>query len=131
MRRSLPKLQRLFNKRQTRRISDADGAGYLYAYVNDNEWKIGTTNDFFRRQKEWDKSCPDISRLWLPPIEVANRRRAESLAHLMLEVACINRPRAYCHLCRRKHVEKFLFTQSWTVAWITIIEPILLTAATA
>lgn len=115
MRRSLQELQWLFNKRQSWRISDADGPGFLYAYVNNNKWKISTMNNFTCRQKQQDKSCPDISRLWLPPIKVANQQRAgefciycplllpicvtESLAHLMLELASIDQLRTYCHLC--------------------------------
>lgn len=125
MRRPSEDLQQRFVKRRARGISDADGNGYLYAYVHANEWKIGTTNDFIRRQRQWNQDCPDPSRLWLPPVRVSNRRRAgefyilrlsvhpirvpEALAHLMLETACTDRPRAYCYLCTLPHYFIFSF----------------------
>ncbi|KAJ3898436.1 hypothetical protein F5879DRAFT_927058 [Lentinula edodes] len=96
MRRSAEDLQRRFGLREMRGISDADGEGYLYAYVDSDGWKIGMSNNFVRRQEEWDKDCPSPWRIWLPPIQVANRRRAETLAHLLLEMECVDRPRIYC-----------------------------------
>ncbi|KAJ3925919.1 MAG: hypothetical protein NXY57DRAFT_1043704 [Lentinula lateritia] len=131
MRRSFEDLQQRFIKREVRGISDADADGYLYAYVHSDEWKIGMTNDFSRRRDEWDRDCPDVWRIWLPPIRVANRRRSESLAHLLLEMACIDRPRAYCQSCQRTHNEIFVFAGSWPVVWSTIVHPILLRAAVA
>ncbi|KAJ3875406.1 glycosyl hydrolase family 76-domain-containing protein [Lentinula edodes] len=100
MRRSFEDLQRRFGLREMRGISDADGEGYLYAYVDSDGWKIGMSNNFVRRQEEWDKDCPSPWRIWLPPIQVANRRRAETLAHLLLEMECVDRPRIYCQNCR-------------------------------
>ncbi|KAJ3924972.1 MAG: hypothetical protein NXY57DRAFT_1044494 [Lentinula lateritia] len=117
MRRSFEELQRCYNRREVRRISDADGEGYIYAFVDDNVWKVGMSKDFIRRQEEWDRNCPDLRRIWLPPIRVANRQRAESLAHLLLEMACIDRPRAYCQICQRKHIEHFIFSGTWPVVW--------------
>ncbi|KAH7870674.1 uncharacterized protein C8R40DRAFT_1073184 [Lentinula edodes] len=99
MRRSFENLQRRFGLREMQGISDADGEGYLYAYVDSDGWKIGMSNNFVRRQKEWDKDCPSPWRIWLPPIQVANRRRAETLAHLLLEMACVDPPRIYCQNC--------------------------------
>ncbi|KAJ3909955.1 hypothetical protein F5879DRAFT_917883 [Lentinula edodes] len=107
MRRTSQHIQKHLNKRQIRRISDADGNGYLYAYVDLKKWKIGSTNDFIRRQSEWNKGCPSNSRLWFPPLKVAHRRRAG----------------------QRKHIENFTFTQNWLVVWTTIVEPIMLEAA--
>ncbi|KAJ3845756.1 hypothetical protein EV368DRAFT_90150 [Lentinula lateritia] len=86
MRRSFEELQRCYNRREVRRILDADGEGYIYAFVNVNVWKVGMSKDFIRCREEWDRNCPDLRRIWLPPIWVANRRRAESLAHLLLEM---------------------------------------------
>ncbi|KAJ4468450.1 hypothetical protein C8J55DRAFT_492448 [Lentinula edodes] len=96
MRRSSEDLRRRYDMRAMRGISDADGQGYLYAYVDDDEWKVGLTNNFVRRQEEWNRSCPCPWRTWLLPIRVANRRRAEALAHLLLEMECLDRPRTYC-----------------------------------
>ncbi|KAJ4468440.1 hypothetical protein C8J55DRAFT_492438 [Lentinula edodes] len=129
MRRSFENLQRRFGLREMRGISDADGEGYLYAYVDSDGWKIGMSNNFVRRQKEWDKDCPSPWRIWLPPIQVANRRRAETLAHLLLEMACVDRPRIYCQNCQRAHIEKFVFYGPWHVVWTTIVYPIFLRAA--
>ncbi|KAJ3876915.1 hypothetical protein F5051DRAFT_429410 [Lentinula edodes] len=112
--RSFDKLQRLYDIRQRRAISDADGEGYLYAYVDSNEVKMGMTKNFNRRKEEWDKNCPHAGRIWFPPVRVDNRRRAESLAHLLLEMECVDRPHVYCQNL-----------------WITIVYPILLRAAVA
>ncbi|KAJ4466715.1 hypothetical protein C8R41DRAFT_871550 [Lentinula lateritia] len=131
MRRSFDELQQRFIKREMRAISDADAEGYLYAYIHFAEWKVGSTKDFNRRREEWDRDCPDVWRIWLPPIWVAKRRRAESLAHLMLEMVCIDRPHAYCESCQRKHIEKFIFSEPWPIVWSTIVLPILLRAAIA
>ncbi|KAJ3873659.1 hypothetical protein F5051DRAFT_476297 [Lentinula edodes] len=131
MRRSFEELQHCYNRREVRRISDADGEGYIYAFVDVDVWKIGMSKDFVRRQEEWDRNCPDLRRIWLPPIRVANRRRAESLAHLLLEMACIDRPRAYCQICQRKHIKHFIFSGTSPVVWRTIVEPILLWVALA
>lgn len=76
MRRPSEELQRRYEMRETRGISNADGQGYLYAYVDSDRWKVGMTNEFVRCQVEWDKDCPYPWRIWLPPIRVANRRRA-------------------------------------------------------
>ncbi|KAJ3809515.1 hypothetical protein F5876DRAFT_66389 [Lentinula aff. lateritia] len=120
MRRSSEELQQRYSMREIRAISNADGPGYLYAYVDGSIWKVGMSNDFVCRQKEWDKDCPCPWRIWFPPIRVANRRRAESLVHLLLEMQCLDRPRIYCPSCQRAHFEKFLFSEPWHVVWSTI-----------
>ncbi|KAJ3911350.1 hypothetical protein F5877DRAFT_73254, partial [Lentinula edodes] len=116
MHRSFEELRRRYVMRATREISNADGQGYLYAYVEDDEWKVGLTNNFVRRQEEWNKGCPCPWRIWLLPIRVANRRRAEALAHLLLEMECLDRPRTYCRCCRRTHIEKFVFSGDWPLS---------------
>ncbi|KAH7868905.1 uncharacterized protein C8R40DRAFT_1177344 [Lentinula edodes] len=92
MHRPSEELQWRYEMRETRGISNADGQGYLYAYVDSDRWKVGMTNEFVRRQVEWDKDCPYPWRIWLLPIRVANRRRAEALAHLLLKMECLHRP---------------------------------------
>ncbi|KAJ3920644.1 hypothetical protein F5877DRAFT_65607 [Lentinula edodes] len=129
MRRSFKDLQQYYDMRKLRGISSADGHGYLYAYVDNHTWKVGMTNDFVRRQEEWDKDCPCPWRIWLPPIRVANRRRAETLAHLLLEMECLDRPRIYCQSCQRVHIEKFVFPGPWNVVWNITVHPIFLRAA--
>ncbi|KAH7868669.1 uncharacterized protein C8R40DRAFT_1074639 [Lentinula edodes] len=120
MRRSSEELQQCYSMREIRAISNADGPGYLYAYVDGSIWKVGMSNDFVRRQKEWDKDCPCPWRIWFPPIRVANRRRVESLVHLLLEMQCLDRLRIYCPNCQRVHFEKFLFSEPWHIVWSTI-----------
>ncbi|KAJ4480453.1 hypothetical protein C8J55DRAFT_560414 [Lentinula edodes] len=73
----------VFQLQQRRAISDADGEGYLYAYIDSNEVKMGMTKNFNRRKEEWDKNCPHAGRIWFPPVRVDNRQRA---AHLLLEM---------------------------------------------
>ncbi|KAJ3884204.1 hypothetical protein GG344DRAFT_71522, partial [Lentinula edodes] len=73
--------------------------------------------------------CPD--RVWLPPILVLQRRRAESLGHLLLEIVCQDRPRTLCALCTRLHVEKFLLIGNIFTVWNMIIKPVLKRVATA
>ncbi|KAJ3926862.1 MAG: hypothetical protein NXY57DRAFT_1042906, partial [Lentinula lateritia] len=120
MRQSSEELQQRYIMREIRVISNADGPGYLYAYVDGNIWKVGMSNDFVHHKEEWDKDCPCPWRIWFPPTLVANRRRAESLAHLLLEIQCLDRPRTYCPSCQRAHFEKFLFSEPWHVVWSTI-----------
>ncbi|KAJ3893560.1 hypothetical protein GG344DRAFT_63688 [Lentinula edodes] len=81
------------------------GRGWLYAYLDGGtEWKIGMSKDFVRRRRDWDKQCPCPNRMWFSPVPVANRRRAESLAHIQLELECTDRPRRYCQSCARRLV---------------------------
>ncbi|KAJ3870353.1 hypothetical protein F5051DRAFT_447878 [Lentinula edodes] len=78
-------------------ILPSDGFSWLYAYVDwDGEWKIGMMNNFRRSQQQWDQCCPRLKRIWFGPIGVANRRRA--VAHVLLELRCIDWPRLYCPL---------------------------------
>ncbi|KAJ3766714.1 hypothetical protein FB446DRAFT_708397 [Lentinula raphanica] len=90
-RRSSRLLRALYAIRRSRSTSRADGPGYLYAF-NDRGglWKIGMSNNFVRRKAEWDRRCPSSTRIWMPPIAVARRRRAETLAHLLLEMRSEN-----------------------------------------
>ncbi|KAJ4499783.1 hypothetical protein C8R41DRAFT_863762 [Lentinula lateritia] len=81
-------LQSLYRQQILRPISPSDGPGWIYVYIdNGNEFKIGMTKDFERRQQEWDRNCPCLDRIWFKPILAVNRRR----------VGC------------RVHVEKFVF----------------------
>ncbi|KAJ3817491.1 hypothetical protein F5880DRAFT_1511734 [Lentinula raphanica] len=129
-RRSRRMLGALYAFRRARPTSRADGPGYLYAYIdNEHLFKIGMTKDFVRRKAEWDRRCPSSNRKWMPPIPVARRRRAESLAHLLLELWCTSRPRTYCLHCRKTHVEIFVFSSESSVAWEEIVYPLLIRAA--
>ncbi|KAJ3717344.1 hypothetical protein C8R42DRAFT_644601 [Lentinula raphanica] len=116
-RRSSRLLRALYAIRCLRSTSGADGPGYLYAF-NDRGglWKIGMSNNFVRRKAEWDRWCPSSTRRWMPPIAVARRRRAETLAHLLLEMRCSDRPRIRCFRCQRTHIEIFLFSANPAVA---------------
>ncbi|KAJ3870507.1 hypothetical protein F5051DRAFT_447589 [Lentinula edodes] len=46
MRWSSGELQQRYDMREIRVISDADGPGYLYAYINGDSWKVGMSHDF-------------------------------------------------------------------------------------
>ncbi|KAJ3874103.1 hypothetical protein F5051DRAFT_443653 [Lentinula edodes] len=129
MRRSSGELQQRYDMQEIWVISDADGPGYLYAYIKGDSWKVGMSHDFAQHQEEWDKECPCPWRAWFPPIRVANRRRAESLAHLLLEMECLDCPQIYCQNCQRVHIKKFVFYGPLHVIWTTIVYPILLRAA--
>ncbi|KAJ3817642.1 FACT complex subunit SPT16 N-terminal lobe domain-containing protein, partial [Lentinula raphanica] len=125
-------LIRLYTKRRARPTSRADGPGYLYAFIDDGRrFKIGMTKDFGRRKAEWDKQCPSTKRRWMAPIAVTRRRRAEALAHLLLELECSDRPRIRCLHCRKKHTEIFVFAPKRATAWRDIVKPLLLKAALA
>ncbi|KAJ3968529.1 hypothetical protein EV361DRAFT_412887 [Lentinula raphanica] len=128
-----PRVSRaLYASRRSRSTSRADGPGFLYAYIDyGRRWKIGMTRNFVRRKKEWDKQCPSSDRRWMLPMVVPRRRRAESQAHLLLELSCSDRPRIYCPRCRRTHVEVFEFSGNWRFAWSFIVRPLLVRAARA
>ncbi|KAJ3873352.1 hypothetical protein F5051DRAFT_432252 [Lentinula edodes] len=82
-----PTMKKLYTRRRRRLISLPDGRGWLYAYLDGGvEWKIGMSKDLVRRRRDWEKRCPRRNRKWFPPVPVANRRRAESLAHILLEL---------------------------------------------
>ncbi|KAJ3975719.1 hypothetical protein EV361DRAFT_887327 [Lentinula raphanica] len=87
------------------------------------------TNDINRRKVEWDRRCPSPTRIWMPPIIVRRRRRAEALAHLLLELRCFDRPRVRCFRCRRVHVEIFSFSAERSFVWRKIVLPLLLMAS--
>ncbi|KAJ3712735.1 hypothetical protein DFJ43DRAFT_1035483 [Lentinula guzmanii] len=129
-RRPTLKLRALYALRRARATSLADGPGYLYAFVDCSRyWKLGMTSDFDRRKAQWDNECPCAHRRWLPPIRVTRRRRAESLAHLLLEMRSMDRPKRYCAHCRRTHIEIFVFRGHWNWTWRIVIRPLLLRVA--
>ncbi|KAJ3836497.1 hypothetical protein F5878DRAFT_643489 [Lentinula raphanica] len=132
VRRSSRLLHLLYNIRKARPTSRADGPGFLYAFVDHGHcWKIGMARDFDRRRAQWDRECPCIGRRWMPPLAVTRRRRAESLAHLLLEINCADRPKDYCNRCRKRHIEVFHFVANRDLVWRTIVYPLLLQAARA
>ncbi|KAJ3870702.1 hypothetical protein F5051DRAFT_434436, partial [Lentinula edodes] len=95
--RGIHQLQSLYRQRISRRISPSDGPGWIYVYVdNGNEFKIGMTKNFERRQREWDRNCPCLNRIWFKPVPAANRRRAESVAHILLEIQLPGARREIC-----------------------------------
>ncbi|KAJ3764605.1 hypothetical protein FB446DRAFT_795959 [Lentinula raphanica] len=131
-RRSKPALLALFASRRSRPTSTADGPGCLYAFSDTaHKWKVGMTSNFARRKRQWDRQCPCPSRRWKDPIAVPRRRRAESLAHLLLELKCDDRPRNYCSHCRKIHCEVFTFTTNRSFTWKRVIRPLLAIAARA
>ncbi|KAJ3818645.1 hypothetical protein F5880DRAFT_1682578 [Lentinula raphanica] len=76
-RRSHRQISTLYVSHQSRSTTLADGSGFLYAFVDrGHSWKIGMSNNFARRKREWDRQCPSSSRRWMPPIRVKRRRRA-------------------------------------------------------
>ncbi|KAJ3765768.1 hypothetical protein FB446DRAFT_709195 [Lentinula raphanica] len=92
-----PKLRALLAFRRSRPTSRADGPGFLYCFLDNGVfWKSGMMNNIARRRREWDRNCPCPTRRWLVFVAVARRRRAEALAHLILERLCLDRPQTYC-----------------------------------
>ncbi|KAJ3766949.1 hypothetical protein FB446DRAFT_708213 [Lentinula raphanica] len=129
-RRSHHQIFTLYAAHKSRSTSLSDGFGFLYAFVDrGHSWKIGMSNNFARRKREWDRQCPSSSRRWMPPIMVKRRRRAETLAHLLLELWCSDRPRIFCSRCRKIHVEIFTFPAKRSIVWKTIIYPLLVMAS--
>ncbi|KAJ3727849.1 hypothetical protein C8R42DRAFT_638945 [Lentinula raphanica] len=94
-------------------------------------WKVGMSPDFERSRKEWDQQCPCEDRIRMNPIATTRRRRAESLAHLSLELECSERPKDYCRHCRRKHVEVFSSSDDWVYNWMNIVHPNFVRSSTA
>ncbi|KAJ3884233.1 hypothetical protein GG344DRAFT_71498, partial [Lentinula edodes] len=96
-RRRTHQLQSLYRQRISRPISPSDGPGWIYVYIdNGNEFKIGMTKNFERRQREWDRNCSCRDRIWFKPILAANRRRAESVVHILLEIQLSGTRREIC-----------------------------------
>ncbi|KAJ4497388.1 hypothetical protein C8R41DRAFT_865463 [Lentinula lateritia] len=96
-RRRTHQLQSLYRQRISRLISPSDGPGWIYVYIdNGNEFKIGMMKNFERRQREWDRNCPCLDRIWFKPILAANRRRAESVVHILLEIQLSGTRREIC-----------------------------------
>ncbi|KAJ3758483.1 hypothetical protein EV360DRAFT_70284 [Lentinula raphanica] len=52
-------------------------------------------------------------------------------AHLSLELECSDLLKDYCPNCRKRHIEKFEFSDDWFYDWLTIIRPILIRSSTA
>ncbi|KAJ3753896.1 hypothetical protein EV360DRAFT_74144 [Lentinula raphanica] len=131
-RRSRRVLRYLYAKRQARSTSRADGPGYIYAFVDrGRRFKIGMTKNFAQRRAQWDRQCPSPTRRWFPPIAVKRRRRAESLAHLLLEYHCADRPKIRCAHCQKKHAEVFVFAGNGSLAWNDVVYPLLLRVSRA
>ncbi|KAJ3755277.1 hypothetical protein EV360DRAFT_72990 [Lentinula raphanica] len=125
-------LHAMYASRRARSTSPADGPGFLYIFIdNGTRWKVGMSNNFRRRKAEWNRQCPCPNRVWMKPIAVRRRRRAEALAHLMLEIACLDRPFIYCPNCRKVHREIFVFNGNAGSVWNSIVGPLLARAAKA
>lgn len=96
-------------------ISPADRLGRLYIFADSiNEFKVGRSGNVKRRQTQWNHSCPNASRRWYGSVPCLHSHRAgnyrltlflkyspavESIAHLLLELHAIDRPRLLCPSC--------------------------------
>lgn len=116
MKRSIQFLQRPLDALLARPISLSDRSGYLYNFFEtNNEVKVGRSIDPARRQLQWDAECPNPYRVWDKPIWCPYANRAgrlplnlisfhspaiESIAHILLELHCLDRPRYRCSTCR-------------------------------
>ncbi|KAJ3765035.1 hypothetical protein FB446DRAFT_795459 [Lentinula raphanica] len=133
--RSPTQLAALYKKRKSQPISPANGCGVLYTYLDNGvDFKVGMTSNFAHRRREWDHQCPCPTRIWMDTLPVAHRRRAESLAHLLIEGICTDRPRKHCPKCKRHHQEIFSFRVAETsvdifAVWEEFIHPLLVRAA--
>jgi len=99
-------------------------SGWIYVFFDgffegNAIFKLGKTNDLYRRMLEWDFDCPNADRIWLEAFWVPNAIRTgeynivdiigdytnyftnyiflESLLHIALEELCEHRPRYMCH----------------------------------
>ncbi|KAJ3769219.1 hypothetical protein FB446DRAFT_791607 [Lentinula raphanica] len=135
-------LRTMYASRRARPTSLADGPGFLYVFIdNGNKWKVGMSKNFARRRAEWNRECPCPNRVWMRPIAVKRRRRAEALAHILLELACFDRPYDYCPHCtyttsprlarrhfsqgRKTHREVFIFNGNQANVWNSIVGPLI------
>ncbi|KAJ3713917.1 hypothetical protein F5878DRAFT_645900 [Lentinula raphanica] len=115
-------LRTMYASRRARPTSLADGPGFLYVFIdNGNKWKVGMSKNFARRRAEWNRECPCPNRVWMRPVAVKRRRRAEALAHILLELACFDRPYDYCPHCRKTHREVFIFNGNQANVWNSIV----------
>ncbi|KAJ3746994.1 hypothetical protein EV360DRAFT_89894 [Lentinula raphanica] len=141
-RRSCRELRALYAFRRLRPTSCADGPGFLYAYVDRGHlWKIGMSNNFTRRKEDWDRQCPSIDRIWMPP--VASRWHisfwrfgaATDLVFNVFDVRAqsLTIPQLTTNSLqgRRNHVEIFRFAAEWLFVWENIVYPLLIKAAMA
>ncbi|KAE9394071.1 hypothetical protein BT96DRAFT_943482 [Gymnopus androsaceus JB14] len=110
MRRRNSFLKRRLKALIARRISAADGPGYLYAFFDGrNVVKVGRAVDVRRRELQWDVACWNPNRVWTDSIWCPYVHRAESIAHILLEQDCVDRPKRKCPTCGKRHQEKFRF----------------------
>lgn len=116
MRRSYRILRERLSARIAKAVSPADGPGYIYHYFN--SWfsiKVGRSVNVARRRREWDRVCWNPLRKWKTAIWCSNAHRAgkdfqrnlrftlrsaESIAHILLEQACVDRPSQICATCK-------------------------------
>ncbi|KAJ3709536.1 hypothetical protein C8R42DRAFT_730024 [Lentinula raphanica] len=118
-------LRTMYASRRARPTSLADGPGFLYVFIdNGNKWKVGMSKNFARRRAEWNRECPCPNRVWMRPIAVKRRRRAEALAHILLELACFDPRRHFCQ-GRKTHREVFIFNGNQANVWNSIVGPLI------
>ncbi|KAE9388977.1 hypothetical protein BT96DRAFT_1003702 [Gymnopus androsaceus JB14] len=97
MKRSREFLKRRLEVLKARPISAADGPGFLYPFFEtDYMVKVGTTGVV-----RSDMPCP-------------NSHRAEAIAHILLEMRCLDRPKRVCLTCGKRHREKFTVQRNAT-----------------
>ncbi|KAE9383762.1 hypothetical protein BT96DRAFT_951062 [Gymnopus androsaceus JB14] len=112
-RRPYLKRRRAWNKAVKMFYKKWSQSGWIYVFFDgffegNAIFKLGKTNDLYRRMLEWDFDCPNADRIWLEAFWVPNAIRTESLLHIALEELCEHRPRYMCH-CGVVHIEKFGF----------------------
>ncbi|KAE9394033.1 hypothetical protein BT96DRAFT_998861 [Gymnopus androsaceus JB14] len=110
MKRSREFLKRRLEVLKARPISAADGPGFLYPFFEtDYMVKVGTTVNPCQRKRQWNTDCYNPLRVWYDPIPCPNSHRAEAIAHILLEMRCLDRPKRACLTCGKRHREKFTF----------------------
>ncbi|KAE9382313.1 hypothetical protein BT96DRAFT_1010889 [Gymnopus androsaceus JB14] len=89
-------------------ISNADRPGYLYDFREmRGEFKLGRSGNLAKRIRDWERDCHNAHQLWYDSVYCLHVHRAESIAHLLLEIFCVDRPMHLCPTCGRRHREKF------------------------
>ncbi|KAE9386930.1 hypothetical protein BT96DRAFT_948768 [Gymnopus androsaceus JB14] len=91
MRRRNSFLKRRLKALIAKRISAADGPGYLYAFFDGrNVVKVGRAVDVRRCELQWDVACWNPNRVWKDSIWCPYVHCTESIAHILLEQDCVD-----------------------------------------
>ncbi|KAJ3713705.1 hypothetical protein C8R42DRAFT_646952 [Lentinula raphanica] len=113
-------LRTMYASRRARPTSLADGPGFLYVFIdNGNKWKTksGVEQGVSVSELSMDEARRGQTKAQSGWLIVAS----EALAHILLELACFDRPYDYCPHCRKTHREVFIFNGNQANVWNSIV----------